>query len=61
MESFSDRLKKMAFNPDLAIAVGLLIVLSIMIIPITPTILDLSIATSLVIAIVIILMSICIY
>jgi flagellar biosynthesis protein FlhA len=58
MDRFFERLKVFSQNSDLAIAVGLMIVLGVMIVPIPPMVLDLFLALSIAISITILLMSV---
>ncbi len=58
MDDFLDKLKGLTRNSDLAVGLMLVVVLAVMIIPINPVILDLFIAISLSIAMIILLLSI---
>jgi len=58
MDGVLGKLKEFTKNSDLAVAVGLLLVLSVMIIPVPPFILDLLIALTLSISVIIMLMSV---
>lgn len=57
-ESFSDRLKSITKNSDLAVAILMLMVLGVMIIPIAPFVLDLLLSLVLAFAVIILLMSV---
>lgn len=58
MDSFSDKLKFLTKNTDIAVGVGLMLILSVMIVPISPMVLDLLLSITLSSAIVILLVSV---
>ena len=58
MNNFLDKLKLMTKNSDLTVALGVLLVLGVMIIPIPPLLLDLLLALTLAMSVVILLVSI---
>ena len=58
MNKFFERFKFLNENSDLAVAVGLLLVMVVMIVPIPPWMLDLLVATSLAVAILVMLVSV---
>src|SRR6478752_4191109 len=58
MDRFFERFKILSQNSDLAIAVGLIIVLGVMVVPIPPMLLDMFLALSIAISIGILLISV---
>lgn len=58
MNEFLEKLKPLTRNSDLAVGVGLMLILSVMIVPISPGVLDLLLATTLSSSIVILLVSV---
>ena len=58
MNNFFSRLRSFTSNSDLFVAIGLLLVLSVMIIPISPTVLDLFLAFTLGFAVIVLLISV---
>jgi flagellar biosynthesis protein FlhA len=58
MDGFLEKLKGLTNNSDLSVAVGLLLILSVMIVPIPPILLDLLLALTLSLAIMILLVSV---
>lgn len=58
MDGFLDKLKVFSRNSDLAIALGLIMVLGVMVVPVAPVILDLFLAFSIAISVAILLISV---
>jgi flagellar biosynthesis protein FlhA len=58
MDKFFEKLKVFSQNSDLAIALGLILVLGVMVVPISPVILDLFLAFSIALAVAILLISV---
>lgn len=58
MDRFFEKLKVFSQNSELAIALGLIIILGVMVVPLPPTVLDLFLALSIAISIAILLMSV---
>jgi flagellar biosynthesis protein FlhA len=58
MDKFFEKLKIFSQNSDLAIALGLMLILGVMVVPLPPVVLDLFLALSIAISIGILLMSV---
>jgi len=58
MDSLFNRLKMFSQNSDLAVAVGILIIMFVMVVPVPPIILDAFLALSLALSVIILLMSV---